>query len=155
MDKINTKIEGFKDNDIKNGFKAVEWCIDHDLIQQGITILQEMTITYILSKYKNKYNFDYEDKTDRINASAVLGLLSDKDKIKDNSIKNEELIKMMENFKDQDEILKIQIPYNKLKNCRNAINHACFNQEQRLKDPKKKLQECYSDIFEIMNGIKY
>lgn len=50
LDEIYTKIENFNDNDVKNGYAAVEWCIEHNLIQQGYTFLQETMISEIVEK---------------------------------------------------------------------------------------------------------
>jgi hypothetical protein len=45
LERIENKIAGFKRDDIRNGLEAARWCIDHNLVQQGITILQETMVT--------------------------------------------------------------------------------------------------------------
>lgn len=52
MDKIKSQIEDFPGNDTGNGIQAVKWCIHHNLIQQGFTLLQETLITYLLNQLK-------------------------------------------------------------------------------------------------------
>ena len=39
LDQIEKKVEHFKIKDIVNGFRAVDFCIQHQLIQQGVTLL--------------------------------------------------------------------------------------------------------------------
>ena len=46
--KINDKLKPFKQGSEDNGFKAVEFCIEHGLIQQGITLLQESIVTKVM-----------------------------------------------------------------------------------------------------------
>ncbi len=43
--RVENKISGFKKDDIRNGLEAARWCLEHRLIQQGITILQETMVT--------------------------------------------------------------------------------------------------------------
>lgn len=45
---VEKKIKKFTTGNVLNGFYAVEWCIAHGLIQQGITLLYEFLQTYIL-----------------------------------------------------------------------------------------------------------
>ncbi|MEZ4955207.1 MAG: TM1812 family CRISPR-associated protein [Saprospiraceae bacterium] len=55
ISKIEHKIERFENGDsLKNGFGAVAWCIQHNMIQQGITFLQETLITHIVEKVVGK-----------------------------------------------------------------------------------------------------
>ncbi|MGB9840559.1 TIGR02221 family CRISPR-associated protein [Thermovenabulum sp.] len=49
--KLNSTIE-CEENDIKNYLKIVELCCNNNLIQQGLTILEESLITYVLEKMK-------------------------------------------------------------------------------------------------------
>jgi CRISPR-associated DxTHG motif protein len=50
LEVISRKIAPFADNDTLNGFRAVEWCLEHGLHQQAITMLQETFLTHVLSK---------------------------------------------------------------------------------------------------------
>jgi len=45
---IIQKLSRFKQNNVNNGFKAVEFCIENGLIQQGITLLQEFIVTRVM-----------------------------------------------------------------------------------------------------------
>lgn len=51
LGKIKEKIERFSPKpDIENGLRAAQWCLDHHLIQQAVTILQEIIINFIIEK---------------------------------------------------------------------------------------------------------
>ena len=47
-EKIIDKVRDYKQEDVLNGFRAVKYCIDFDLIQQGITFLIESIISKVL-----------------------------------------------------------------------------------------------------------
>lgn len=51
LDKVNAKISPFDSGQLSNGFAAVEWCIQHNMTQQGITFLQETLISYIVERF--------------------------------------------------------------------------------------------------------
>ena len=48
LDKVGEKVNLFKPNDIINGFRAVDFCIQYQLIQQGVTLIQEFIVSFIL-----------------------------------------------------------------------------------------------------------
>ncbi len=54
LEKIERKVESFALNDILNGFRAVEFCIQHQLVQQGVTLLQEYIISWVLKDICNE-----------------------------------------------------------------------------------------------------
>ena len=47
-EKIIDKVKDYKQEDVFNGFRAVKYCIDFDIIQQGITLLIESVISKVL-----------------------------------------------------------------------------------------------------------
>lgn len=50
LKKISEKLSDFESYQLRNGFAAVEWCIQHDMIQQGITFLQETMISLVIEQ---------------------------------------------------------------------------------------------------------
>lgn len=46
--KVKQRLDPFQSDSILNGLLAVQWCIDHDLIQQGYTLLQESFISLLV-----------------------------------------------------------------------------------------------------------
>ena len=51
VSEIEDKVDVFARNDIANGFRAVDWCVSHGLVQQAITMLFENLITHILNLF--------------------------------------------------------------------------------------------------------
>ena len=70
LDEIASKIENFDNGDIKNGYAAVEWCIQHNLIQQGYTILQETMISEVVAKHFGED--EIADKNKRVLVSQAI-----------------------------------------------------------------------------------
>lgn len=54
LDKVSAKISPFDSGQLSNGFAAVEWCIQHNMTQQGITFLQETLISYMVERFWGK-----------------------------------------------------------------------------------------------------
>ncbi|MCF8349057.1 MAG: TIGR02221 family CRISPR-associated protein [Bacteroidales bacterium] len=52
---IIKKVELYNDNILNNGLVSIGFCIDHNLIQQGFTLLDEFVITYVL--FRIDYNW--------------------------------------------------------------------------------------------------
>jgi CRISPR-associated Csx2 family protein len=62
LDKITEGLSPFRPSkDILNGFRAIEWCIDHELVQQGITLMREAIVSYI----GDKHGLDFSNKSYR------------------------------------------------------------------------------------------
>ena len=45
---ISKQVDFFKGDIVSDGIQAAKWCLEHNLIQQGFTILQETLITYFI-----------------------------------------------------------------------------------------------------------
>lgn len=126
IDKIEKDIHNFKIKNVNNVFYAVEWCIEKKLFQQGITMLQEGLITFLL----NKANIDYTNKNNREEFSNFIGL----ENIKEYSGDIEKMQNIVRELnKKQIEFQKLKSLYGNIKNIRNDINHGGFN----LKDNKE------------------
>ncbi|NSW93320.1 MAG: TIGR02221 family CRISPR-associated protein, partial [Bacteroidales bacterium] len=81
MEKIRQKIDKFKPENDLNFLYAVKYCIDHNLIQQGITFMQEGIVTYILKKFGFRFTaIDSNEKKEiirnRENVSKALHYIS-------------------------------------------------------------------------------
>ena len=76
LEKIPQKIESFshqgQDNEIKTGLAAVKWCIDHNLIQQGFTILQESIVSSLVVKLFGKNEIYSLVKRNYISKSMII-----------------------------------------------------------------------------------
>ncbi|MCS6928273.1 MAG: TM1812 family CRISPR-associated protein [Saprospiraceae bacterium] len=50
LERVERKLEPFANRTARNGFAAVEWCIEHNLIQQGFTLLEETCKSYVIEQ---------------------------------------------------------------------------------------------------------
>jgi CRISPR-associated DxTHG motif protein len=48
--RLQKKVQGFSGEVLKDGLQAARWCLEHNLIQQGLTILQECLITHFVTQ---------------------------------------------------------------------------------------------------------
>ena len=126
IDRIEKDIHNFKSKNINNVFYAVEWCIQKNLFQQGITMLQEGLITFLLYNV----NIDYTNKNEREKFSSFIGLENIKE-YKGNIEEMNDIVDKLE--KKGIDFQKLKILYGGVKNIRNDISHGGFN----LKDNKK------------------
>lgn len=126
LNKVNEKVTSFGNSDLMNGFRAVEFCIQHKLIQQGITLLQEFIVSFIL---KEIYCEDWIAEINRSIASGCMSINSIE------SFKASEKLTDDEKQKARELAQRIfQLPYKKklsdkvFKNlslgARNDLNHA-------------------------------
>lgn len=136
ISKINEKVSKFDKDDLNNGFIAVEWCLKHNLIQQGITLLLETIISVIINQFGKNYN-NYnlrEEVSNCINGTIINDFSKDI-------------------FEYMDEFDLLIFNLKELKNLRNDVNHGGFvigyNQEpQKANYFKQKLDEIYKSIRE-------
>ncbi len=126
--------------EIKNQLVAILWCIEHDLVQQGFTLLRELIITRImleLDKNADIYNeTEREEVEDFINMAIIEKVGSDLKK--PNRIDEKKFEYIKKHF-DAD-----IVAYNKIKEPRNDMNHGGFRRSPRNAD---KLRETLRDLF--------
>jgi len=146
LDRISSKVENFHKDDIQNGYRAVEWCIEHGLIQQGITLLQETMISEIVVKH-----FGWDKINDREKRELVVDAINTKIK-KLSKSKEGESDKARNNKKDIEKIMEeldddfLRI-YDSISQHRNDINHAGFkNNPHNPENLKKKLRENFEKL---------
>jgi len=151
LERIAGKIKGFSNSDIKNGYAAVEWCIEHSLIQQGYTILQETMITEIVAKYFGEDKIVDKDKR-RIVSQAIA--------IRQKGIKKDKWDEFTRsNDEDIDKIIKdingnFAGIYDSVAQYRNDINHAGLgNNSHKPEDLKNQLRKYYEKL-KLRGGIK-
>ncbi len=137
IDKISEKINPF-DNDPVELIKAIsDWCIQHNLIQQLITLIQEFTITIILKNI----NEDYSNTELREVVSQSFRIYSQKIKEKDwlePASSHKELVnRCIEN----DLFKKLASDFNSLTSLRNDVNHAGFIEARSVEKIKGKINE--------------
>ena len=120
FEKIRDLIKSFDVNsNTANGFQAVDWCLEHRLYQQAVTILQETVKTYFLLKL----NMDAQKEENR---ELIVALLNTANYTSSSMLPAEigESIGETEWAKSMKAIAK---SYNELRKLRNDFNHAGFN----------------------------
>ncbi|MCF8229531.1 MAG: TIGR02221 family CRISPR-associated protein [Bacteroidales bacterium] len=153
LNKIDEKIQRFnKTDELENGEKAVEWCIEHNLWQQALTLGQEHIISMLCSIYRK----DYKVKKNREFISKSLGVLNIEQKNKKEKNKKELDYVLRENY---EEFLKLKSDkiFNKIKNdfanlsgYRNTYNHAGIIGNIKSGEIIKNFKSYYYNIIEIL-----
>lgn len=120
LEVISQKIISFKKNDIHNGLHAIEWCINHNLIQQAITLIQEVTITWLCINLKNKYNLSFVKQKDRELVNLAFNILAQPNK---RELRRD---KTATELSEEEVVRELHKVYNAMRDLRNSINHAGF-----------------------------
>lgn len=147
IDHIISKIYRFSTKDFNNLLAAVEWCFEHKLYQQAITLLQETIITIILKET----GFDPHNKSLRTVASNSI-------RIKSESISEDNWSNVNKNNKEAtNKILSLELveeiksEYEKLTDIRNDVNHGGFLSDAKNIDSiKSRLQNSIDNIIPIL-----
>ena len=139
LEKLSESVGKFKEDDLNNMFAAVEWCIDKQLVQEGITILQEGIVSFLLEN-------SYHNKDQREYTSGFLsryGKRFDESKF---SLKYEDRIDLKEKLSGTQNIGRLSDIYSKIASLRSDINHAGIGGEPRkASDFEKQLIVLYEE----------
>ncbi len=144
---IEKKAKDFQANNVHNGLVAVKWCIEHRLIQQGLTMLQESALTLLMDKLK----LDWKVKKQRELVNFCINIYNQKiapQQWNDCLKEDEELSKKIIH---SSLLSKMASHYDALSKVRNDINHAGFNDPRNADKFGKVLEEQYSAMLEIFN----
>lgn len=158
LERIQEKILPFKSNSILNGFAAVQWSIDHGLIQQGITFLLETLITlpieHIISKDQiNNNAWRTVSKTALLDGDIEKSI--SKKKIEQLGISEEGFLQICHKMKlwiQQYPELTVEVKKLTGEGFRNDINHCGFRDTP--KDPstlKSELIDVFQNVKKIIN----
>lgn len=121
FDRIKNQMDLFSGNSIADGIQAAKWCLEHNLIQQGYTILQETLISYFIIKI-NENSQDYKLREIARQAAKIFAEQLPVEKWKGLARNYPEISrKFLEFYKTKNELLKI---FRNLSNYRNDLNHA-------------------------------
>lgn len=138
FEKISDKFENFDQNDVKNGYAAVEWCINHNLVQQGYTILLETIISQFVVKCFGKNEITNINKRELV-STAVYSKDSENDIKLSDSEKVD--IQKLKNYMPEDFVRL----YDTISQTRNDINHAGMRENpQKPKDLINNLKDYYN-----------
>ena len=121
--KLSKRMQAFTGETIKDGVRAARWCLEHNLIQQGITILQETLLTYFVLQARGEPT---QKKSRDLASQAVTIFLHDLDPAHWHApaANHPEVIERhMAYFRENAEAAKV---YRNLSQPRNDINHAGY-----------------------------
>ncbi len=122
FEKLDKQINRFSGDEIRDGLTAVQWCLDHNLVQQGITIFLETLVSHVI---KQALSGDIHDKTirDLVNPGLHIYLNNvPEDRLHELTPEDREMTcKIIEWFRENEEVAKC---FSNLIEPRNDINHA-------------------------------
>ena len=149
LERMGKDIENFEKGNLNNLFHTVQWCIDKDLVQQGMTILEEGITTKLMEKLELEEKF--YDENERKKISDILRTFKEynKENIEINSYCEEEIEKIKNKLSKIKNIEKLADIHSKIKEGRNDINHSGFRKKSPMKAEKfsKNLEEVSSKCF--------
>jgi CRISPR-associated Csx2 family protein len=131
LDKIRERTAGFNvASEITDGIRAARWCLNHNLIQQSYTILQETAVSFFLNTASNSTVAKHpcENINSRAMVCGVATLLAQNKDISEFRLPDDQSMSLLqkiwsllktpkENYQNMD----------KLEQLRNDLNHAGMN----------------------------
>ena len=151
---IEEKIDVFANEDISNGFRAVDWCVSHGMIQQAITMLQENIVTFLLDQVDE----DWGVEKNRNTASWTMKIVSEKKEDWDvGSEEDEQKRELIKKLMANSMVLKLFKSYEQLRSIRNDVNHGGYNSEEnnRAKSSQSiqdRFERVYIEIRDILSS---
>lgn len=150
IDTIAAKVEPFHENDLENCLRAVEWCIEHDLTQQGITLLQEGVVSLIAQRH----GLDWHTEADRSlvsDALSVMGQKTPESKWEKELRKRPDVACRI--IADPFSAAMVS-DFDRLSKARNDLNHGGFTEPKKAKKMKNTLLSTYAVISEAWKVLK-
>lgn len=166
LEKVEEKIAPFESRSVRNGLAAVQWCIDHKMIQQGYTFLQETIVSLTLEE--SGFSEFLLDSTWRLRVSPLMGRRKPTDLIRPpkpddpdeepvyTQKQEEELKKLNKIYAWIKTHKKIRTPYRKLtgkKGLRNDVNHLGMKPDPaKVPDLIKHLDDILKELITILQS---
>jgi len=152
LEHLDEGLTRFEGNEISDGIAAARWCLDHHLIQQGFTILQETLISHLVVKC----GLDHRQSLSRQLASqAVHCLNKQEEEWKSPASENKsEIRKFHKVLRDIPRFKKsFKAIYAKLGNFRNDIDHSGFvDKPSNSSEFEGRLEKLIRDVTEFIQS---
>jgi CRISPR-associated Csx2 family protein len=151
--KVKEKLKDFKENDAFNFFYAVKWYMQHDMITQALTMMQEGLLTYIM----DRKDIDWKNRDLRECVSGYLiyvfklryatSAISENDFFSaEQKRQNNEL-----NLKSNDDVLATAAKvYDDIRQLRNDVNHGGFN---KAATPSPRIINKAHELFNALERV--
>jgi CRISPR-associated DxTHG motif protein len=151
FDMIKKTMEPFSGDPVADGIKAVEWCRDHNLSQQGFTILNELAISHILSQAgQDPHKIDYRTVASQALTISQRNLTNQKSEWAPEARENENLtLRIIKYVQGRTSLVELM---SQLREARNDLNHAGFR-----KNPmdESKFEKRLDDLLKVfINQVK-
>jgi hypothetical protein len=152
LEKIERKMAGFSNSTAQNGFAAVQWCIDHGLLQQGYTFLEENCKSFLIEQ--THHVGDINDPKMRESAKTVLNEIPRHSWMLRENGKEEKIDKNVAILiKNYVEVYCPQLPaaYKRLtggQGLRNDFNHCGYQSSPKSPEALK------NDLTTIFNAVR-
>ncbi len=145
LNRIENKFSEFSNSEsTKNGFSAVELCLDYGWIQQAYTLLIETVVSYILETE----NLDWESTINRNIVNSCFSIAENRIPESDwrgDAAKNRNLTRRL---MESEIIRDLQEDMNNLIDSRNDVNHAGVRFNARTSDKiRKQIESIYKSII--------
>ena len=132
--RISEQTSSYQANMIEDGIQAVKWCLKHNLVQQGMTILRELVFSYaIVSIGADPHDVKMRDIASQALTIVTRKITDDEDQWHSPARDNKEVTrKLIGVFKSSTQLVKSADALGQL---RNDMNHAGFGlQAKKVKD---------------------
>lgn len=137
---LETKIQNLSEKGgLINGLAGVQYCIDHQLVQQGITLLQEVLKEFVLIKLEK----DPKNRKNRDTASSALSYYASDQEEWDKSTVDVALFDAVV----EEGFAMLATYYKQLSQFRNDINHGGFGGKNKSDAFEKALNELYGKVM--------
>ncbi len=146
LEKLSQTVAAFSNDEVRDGATAARWCLEHNLVQQGFTLLQETMCTFILRQSTQE---DTRDKNKRNLVGMAVAIERDSknfekwsDDAKQNKKNIEDIRAWLRENKELFDCMK------NLSQDRNDLNHAGMNANPMTAEKFSRKLEEYIKIFE-------
>lgn len=148
LSRLEKAVEDFSGNEVQDGVAASRWCLEHNLLQQGFTILQETMLTHVLAQATDEDPLDIK-KRNIVNKAVNIELNDIHfEKWDEVAKENKQLIKQVRDWlRPQKDLLDCM---RNLTSNRNDLNHAGMNTNPMSADKFEVKLKDYLDTFESL-----
>lgn len=147
--RLEDSLKCFGESEIRDGLYAAKWCSEHNLIQQGYTILQETLVSFFIRSVNEDLpdHHDHRDRTVRTIANQAVkiyrGKLDQEKWLGEAKNKPELVTSFFDIFEKFPELIEA---YVNISNYRNDLNHAGCSKSAM---PSKKFYKKLSTFIDL------
>jgi len=144
---LHKTMQDFTGQTVRDGLRAVRWCLEHNLLQQGFTILQEFLLTHFVSQN----GYDPSDRMKRDLASQAAHIFCaqiEPSRWHGAAAAHPDIVhRYVEFFARQPRLAQV---YRNLSQPRNDINHAGFVQPRSAGSLAQELASYLGQVEELL-----